>query len=126
MKKLRAAVIGAGHLGKEHARIYHELPDVELVAICDKDASKSEYAAAYNTQFVTDYRTILNDIDIASISTPTSTHYPLVKAALNAGTIAELHKSKGLTYAILDYISYINPVLVLFSKSFYFVESFIF
>ena len=36
-KLLRAAVIGAGSMGRNHARVYAELEDVELVAIADPD-----------------------------------------------------------------------------------------
>ena len=50
MKKLKVAVIGIGHLGKEHARIYRGLPDVELVGLCDIDAAKAERAAAFGVK----------------------------------------------------------------------------
>ena len=92
MKKLKVAVIGIGHLGKEHARIYHELEDVELVAICDLDPSKQERADALGTKFATDYREILNSVDAASIVTPTYSHYTIGKEVLNAGVHALIEK----------------------------------
>ncbi len=85
MKKLKAAVIGVGHLGKEHARIYASLPDVELVALCDLDPSKAEKAQALGTKFATDFRELLGSIDIASIATPTSSHFQIAREILNAG-----------------------------------------
>src|SRR3990167_3617690 len=85
MKKLKAAVIGTGHLGKEHARIYHLISDVELVAICDLDPSKAELAQQLNTRFVSDFPDILSEIDIASVVTPTSTHYKVARDLLSAG-----------------------------------------
>ena len=85
MKKLKAAVIGIGHLGKEHARIYHELPQVELVALCDLNESKAEKAEALGAKFTTDFRSLLNEIDIASIATPTVTHFQIAREVLNAG-----------------------------------------
>ncbi len=92
MKQLKAAVIGAGHLGKEHARIYHENPQVELVAVCDQDPAKKDYADNFNCRFVTDYHELLKDIDIASIATPTSTHYAIAKEFLEAGVHLLLEK----------------------------------
>ena len=85
MKKLKAAVIGTGHLGKEHARIYHLISDVELVAICDLEPSKAELAQQLNTRFVSDFHDILSEIDIASVVTPTSTHYKVARDLLSAG-----------------------------------------
>ena len=92
MKKLKAAVIGVGHLGKEHARIYHELEDVELVALCDSDPSKSEKANALGINFITDFHELLGKIDIASIATPTSTHFQIAREVLNAGVHVLIEK----------------------------------
>lgn len=92
MKKIRAAVIGIGHLGKEHARIYHELEQVDLIAVCDKDRSKAEIAEKLKTEFVTDYRDILNRVDVVSVVTPTTSHYSVGKDVLNAGVHALIEK----------------------------------
>ena len=92
MKKLKAAVIGVGHLGKEHARIYSQFPNVDLVAICDLDSSKEERAQALRTRFTANYKQILNDIDLASISTPTLSHYEIAREVLNAGVHVLIEK----------------------------------
>ena len=42
MKKLGMAVIGTGFWGKNHARVYRELPSTELVAICDVDEKEQK------------------------------------------------------------------------------------
>ena len=34
---IRAAVIGVGAMGRHHARLYHDLPGSELVAVADAD-----------------------------------------------------------------------------------------
>ena len=39
-RKLRAAVIGVGHLGREHARLYSSFDDVDLVAVVDLDQAR--------------------------------------------------------------------------------------
>ncbi|MEK7822180.1 MAG: Gfo/Idh/MocA family oxidoreductase, partial [Planctomycetota bacterium] len=41
-KRIKVAVIGVGHLGKEHARVYSQLPDVELVGVVDTDRERGE------------------------------------------------------------------------------------
>ena len=46
MKPLRAAVIGVGHLGKFHAQKYAALPDTDLVAVIDTNATQAEQIAA--------------------------------------------------------------------------------
>ena len=85
MKKLKVAVIGIGHLGKEHARIYHGLPEVDLVALCDLDPSKAEKANAFGVKFTSDFHDLIGQVDLASIATPTSTHFQIAKEALSAG-----------------------------------------
>jgi predicted dehydrogenase len=72
---LKVAVIGVGHLGRHHARIYSELPGVELVGIADiQQARADEIAALYQTKAFTDYRELFGKIDAASIAVPTVDH----------------------------------------------------
>ena len=40
----KVAVVGVGRFGRHHARVYHELPDAELVGVYDKDAARSAEA----------------------------------------------------------------------------------
>lgn len=83
---LRVAVIGVGHLGKEHARIYHELGDtVRLVGLCDADSSKKERADSLGVPFFKEPRQLLGQVDAVSIATPTSSHYKVAREFLNAG-----------------------------------------
>ncbi|OGX03960.1 MAG: hypothetical protein A3G87_00310 [Omnitrophica bacterium RIFCSPLOWO2_12_FULL_50_11] len=98
MKTLKAGVIGLGHLGKEHARLYHELPNAELTALCDTDLEKSERAKAFGLDLTTDYRKILHTVDLVSIVTPTSTHYEIAKAALERGVHVLIEKP--MTYEV--------------------------
>jgi len=85
MKTLKVAVIGVGYLGKEHARIYRGLPEVDLIGICDTDPSKKEIADQLQTNFFTDYHEIIGRVDIASIASPTSTHYEIGRDLLSSG-----------------------------------------
>lgn len=82
---LKTAVIGVGHLGKEHARIYRELPQSTLVAICDADPSKKQKADELGVSFISDFRELIGKVDAVSIATPTSRHYEVAKEFLAAG-----------------------------------------
>ena len=83
--KLKVAVIGIGHLGKEHARIYKELPDCELVGLCDSDSSKKDKADTLLVPFFERYQDLIGKVDAVSIATPTSSHYPIARDFLQAG-----------------------------------------
>jgi len=45
MKKLKMAVVGVGFWGRNHVRVLSELPEVELVAVCDVDQQKTAMVA---------------------------------------------------------------------------------
>src|SRR5437764_14108115 len=86
MKRLRVAVIGVGHLGKEHARILAGLPDVELVGVADVNHAQAEsIARRHNTQAFSDYWPLLNLVDAASIVVPTSYHLTVAREFLKRG-----------------------------------------
>ena len=71
-KRLRAGVIGAGHMGQYHILVYAELWDVDLVGIVDADAGKAaRLAAQYDSQALTDHRELFGKVDVVSISVPT-------------------------------------------------------
>jgi UDP-N-acetylglucosamine 3-dehydrogenase len=85
---LKAAVIGVGSIGHNHARIYDSLPDVELVWVHDSDAKTAEtIGERYNTRFGTDLNVLLdeNTPDLVSVSVPTIYHFPVAKETLSRG-----------------------------------------
>lgn len=86
MARLRAAVIGVGYLGNFHAQKYHELPDVELVAVVDTDGARAaEVAGKYGVASATDYGPLLDGLDLVSIVTPPATHFEIARRCLGAG-----------------------------------------
>jgi UDP-N-acetylglucosamine 3-dehydrogenase len=87
-KILRAGVIGVGSMGKNHARIYNQLRDVELVGVADvRPEMASQIAQQHNTKAFTDYRDLLGQqLDVVSIVVPTSQHVEVTLAAAEAGT----------------------------------------
>ena len=104
MTPTRVGVIGIGHLGKEHARIYAQDPSVTLVGICDIDSSKEEKAKELNTKFFKSYKELLGLVDAVSIAVPTSKHYEIAKAFLDAGIHVLVEKPITLTVKEADEI----------------------
>jgi predicted dehydrogenase len=85
-KRMRAGVIGAGHMGQYHILVYAELWDVDLVGIVDSDAGKTaRLAAQYDTQAFTSHRDLFGKVDVVSISVPTPLHFEVAKECLEAG-----------------------------------------
>ena len=84
--KLKVAVIGVGHLGKEHARIYSEMPDADLVGIVDINKEVGESAAKrYNTKYYSSYKEVLDKVNAASVVVPTKFHYEIARELLKNG-----------------------------------------
>lgn len=85
---IRVAVIGAGSMGRNHARVYSELPEAELVAVADANASfASEVAGRYGARAYTDYRKMLADVqlDAVSVAVPTALHEEVGTVVMQAG-----------------------------------------
>jgi len=69
MKKLNVAVIGTGFWGRNHARVYRELPSTELVGICDVNAERAKIVAEqFNTKAYTSSSRMLKNKEIDAVS----------------------------------------------------------
>lgn len=84
----RAAVIGVGVMGSNHARIYHSLPQASLVAVVDSDPARAKIVA--DKHGVPHYRSVRDllsnqSIDAASVAVPTSLHTAVAGELLSAG-----------------------------------------
>lgn len=85
-EKLKTAVIGVGHLGREHARVYAALEAADLVAVCDtNEATGREIAAQYGVKFVRDFRDLFGEVEAVSVATPTISHHEITCACFEAG-----------------------------------------
>jgi predicted dehydrogenase len=85
-KRVRAGVVGSGHMGQYHILVYAELWDVELVGLVDVDAGTvNRLAAQYDTQGYTDYRQLFGKVDVVSIAVPTPVHFQVARDFLEAG-----------------------------------------
>jgi len=86
VNKLRVGVIGVGHLGKHHARLYASLPGVALVGVTDANPERARLMAEqHGTIAYPSLTALLSDIEAVSVAVPTSAHYPVVKSCLEAG-----------------------------------------
>ncbi len=82
----RAAVVGVGHLGRHHARIYAQTQGVTLVAVADRDPARAaEVAKACGTRAFTDYRELDDGLDGVSIAVPTAFHHEVASHFLSRG-----------------------------------------
>ena len=126
MTRLRMAVIGVGHLGKEHARILAGLPEVDLVGVADTNSEQAQSVAKrLGTQAFSDYWPLLNLVDAASIVVPTSLHEavageflrrgipvlvekPLAPTAVAAARLAEMAEKNGALLQV-GHIERFNP-----------------
>jgi predicted dehydrogenase len=102
-EKTKTAVIGAGHLGREHARIYSSLEDATLIAVCDTNETNGrDIAERYGVRFIRDYRELLSEVEAVSVATPTVIHHEITCAFLEAGIHVLVEKPIARTLAEAD------------------------
>jgi UDP-N-acetylglucosamine 3-dehydrogenase len=76
-KDVRVAIVGCGIWGWNHARVFADLPDCKLVAVCDADPQRAKLAGDfYHVNSYTQLDEILknDEIDAVTVCTPSSTH----------------------------------------------------
>ncbi|MBD84130.1 MAG: oxidoreductase [Acidiferrobacteraceae bacterium] len=92
-KALRVGVVGVGYLGSIHARIYHRMPSVNLVAVIDTNAERGrQIASECECNFVQDLERLLESVDAVSIVVPTSLHREIAEPFLDKGIPVLLEK----------------------------------
>jgi predicted dehydrogenase len=102
-RKVKVAVVGVGHLGQHHARIYTELPGVELVAVADvAEGRRREVGGRLRVPAVADYRTLLGKVDAVSVAVPTRLHHEIARDFLLAGSDVLVEKPITRTLAEAD------------------------
>ena len=92
-QKLKIGVLGAGHLGKIHLRLLQESSAYELVGFYD---SQPQIAAKISREFgyrsFSEVDSLLDEVDVIDIVTPTISHFELGKKALEKGLHIFLEK----------------------------------
>ncbi len=128
---MKVAVIGAGSMGKNHVRVYNELPETELVSVSDfNPVVLKEVCSQYRVNGYLDYHEMLEKEkpDAVSVVVPTRNHTEVVLAALDCGahvlvekpiapTLAEAHCMIERTYTVkrqlmVGHIARFNPALI--------------
>ena len=86
MKKLRVGVVGVGHIGKNHARLYAESGSADFSAIYDTDPGAAQKIAdQFRVRSVSSLEKFIESVDAASVATPTSTHFEIARQLLERG-----------------------------------------
>jgi predicted dehydrogenase len=85
-RKIRAAVVGVGYLGRFHAQKYAQITDCELIAVVDSNAETRERVATeLGTRAVAEARELIGQVDAVSVATPTAAHFPIARELLAGG-----------------------------------------
>jgi predicted dehydrogenase len=125
---IRAGIVGVGSIGKNHARIYSELPGVKFSAILE---TNRETADAISRERGVVVATTLEEFasltDVVTVATPTPHHYEVGKFLLGQGKhlliekpitetpeqaqeLVKLAKERGVVLQV-GHVERFNPVL---------------
>ena len=125
---IRLGVVGTGSMGKNHARIFSEMPGAKFAAVLDENADTGRaIASQYGAQAVTTLEAFADAVDAATIATPTVTHFDIARALLERGkhvlvekpftetpeqahALCKLAQERGLVLQV-GHIERFNPVM---------------
>lgn len=100
---LRVAVVGVGHLGKAHARILAELPEVALASVADSQAERAREAGErLGVPWTADYRELPGEPQAVCVVVPTSKHHEVASFFLDRGLHVLVEKPMALSLAEAD------------------------
>jgi len=86
MNKVRAGVIGVGHMGHYHVGAYMEIHYVDLIGVADINKERVKaICELYEVEGYTDYHELLEKVDVVTVAVPTRLHFEVAKKALEAG-----------------------------------------
>lgn len=107
-------------MGKNHVRVYHEMPEVELVGVVDQDRDAAErIGGIYHVPAYTDFKEMVKRErpEAVSVVVPTRAHYPVANALLKAGCHVLVEKpiteSISEAYALTDTAERLGRVLAI-------------
>src|SRR5258708_34631820 len=103
---LRTAVIGVGHLGRQHARIHSNLAAeglADFVSVCDlSEPTDQSIANERKVEWTSDWRTLAGRVDAVSLVVPTESHCDIACELLEAGVHVLVEKPISRTLAEAD------------------------
>jgi predicted dehydrogenase len=86
MEKVKVGVVGTGHLGNLHAKMYAQIPAADLVGVYDADFARAERVAAeHGTKAFGRLEQLLDSVQAINIATTTTAHYDVALQALKRG-----------------------------------------
>ena len=133
MDKLKVGIIGVGHLGKLHTKMFSGIKNCELIGIYDIDLSNAHSVGdELKVKVFESEESLLNVVNAASVAVTTSAHYEVAKRCLERGihifiekpitstiteaeTLVKLASEKKLTLQV-GHIERFNPALVSLEK----------
>jgi predicted dehydrogenase len=133
MNKLRVGVVGVGHIGSNHARLYAEIPFAQFAAVYDLDLGRGNaIGKKFGAVTAKSLDEFIKMVDAASVATPTNTHYEVGRSLLENGKhlliekpitdntaqateLVELAARKGLILQV-GHVERFNPVLSALEK----------
>lgn len=93
-KRIRCGVVGVGRMGRHHARVYHQLPDTELVGIVDANLERAtDVADQWGCRALSSVdKLIAAGVDAVSVAVPTTHHRAVAEELLAAGVACLIEK----------------------------------
>ena len=86
MGPLNVGVIGVGHLGSLHTKMYAEISSAKLIGVFDSDPQRAEKTAAeFGIKAFSALDDLLSQVDAVSIATPTQSHYDVAMQVIKRG-----------------------------------------
>src|SRR5438067_7297837 len=128
MKKLRVGVVGVGHIGSNHARLYAEIPSSDFTAVYDLDLSRGHaIGKKFSVATAKSLDEFIEMADASSVATPTNTHHEVTRSLLargkhllvekpitdntaHAAEVVELAAHNGLILQV-GHVERFNPIL---------------
>jgi predicted dehydrogenase len=102
---LRTAVVGVGHLGRQHARIHSDLAAeglTQFAFVCDLDEKTARDIASEKVDWTTDWRKLIGRVEAVSLAVPTESHCEIACGLLEAGIHVLVEKPIARTLAEAD------------------------
>lgn len=92
-ERLPVAVIGAGHMGRHHVRVYQQCPGARLVAVIDADVERARaLAEPAGARFGAQLTPEMGDIAAATIAVPTVHHLAVARPLIERGVSVLIEK----------------------------------
>ena len=102
-ERTKIVVVGAGRFGQQHARVYHELPEAELVGVFDTDPQRAaEVAEQFQCRKFASLEELIGAVEAASVAVPTEKHAEIGQKLLEAGIDVLVEKPMARSVAEAD------------------------